>query len=120
VSAETRGKTGWLLPAVTFTTLGTFLPDNGETIGRTDQLWLGGFGLTGLAIGLLWQWYSPRELAPRLILSAGAFVLATILIMLPIGGEWHQGNRQVFLGLGVVSGLVIADWWRWLRTSDDD
>jgi hypothetical protein len=117
VSAETRRKTGWLLPAAAISTLTTVLPEAGEAIGRPDQLWFGGLGLAGVAIGLLWQWYSPRELAPRLILAAGAFVLTSILILLPLGDATHQANRHVFLGLGVISGLVIADWWRWLRTT---
>lgn len=117
VSPETRRKTGWLLPAAAISTLSTFLPEAGAAIGRSDQLWFGGLGLVGVAIGMFWQWYSPRELAPRLILAAGAFALMSIFILLPIDSEPHQADRHVFLGLGVIAGLVIADWWRWLHTT---
>ncbi|MEU4395710.1 hypothetical protein [Kribbella sp. NPDC023855] len=102
------------------TALTIYLPEDGELIARSEQLWLGGLGLAGIAIGLFWQWFSPRELAPRLALAAGGFVALTIFTLLPIGHEMYQSNRQLFLGLGVVSGLVIANWWKWLHTPGDD
>ncbi len=120
IPPEVRRKTGWLLPVGVSTGLGIYLPGDGELIGRSDQYWLAGLGLAGIAVGVLWQWFSPRELAPRLVFAAAAFVLVVIFTFLPIGDEMRMDNRQLFLGLGVISGLVIANWWHWLRTADDE
>jgi 4-amino-4-deoxy-L-arabinose transferase-like glycosyltransferase len=120
VAPEVRRKTGWLLPVAASIVVGNHLPGDGELVERSQQLWLGGLGLAGVAIGLLWQWYSPRELSARLFLAAGAFVLITILALFPIGGEMRQDDRQLYLGLGVISGLVLANWWKWLHTPGDD
>ncbi|WP_433006941.1 hypothetical protein [Kribbella sp. CA-294648] len=120
VPPEVRRKTGWLLPVAASTALTVHLPGDGELIERSEQIWLGGLGLTGIAIGLLWQWYSPRELSARLALAAGAFVLITIMTLFSGSGEMRQDDRQLYLGLGVISGLVIANWWKWLHTPGDD
>ncbi|WBQ07497.1 hypothetical protein [Kribbella sp. CA-293567] len=120
VSPERRLKTGWILPVAASTAVSVHLPGQTETIQRTEQLWFGGLGLAGVAIGLLWQWYSPRDLAPRLFIAAGGFVLVSILQLLPTAGEWNSADRQLYLGLGVVSGLVLANWWKWLHTADDE
>jgi len=120
IPAEVRRKTGWLLPVGVSTGLGIYLPGDGEPIGRADQYWLAGLGLAGIAVGMLWQWFSPRELAPRLIFPAAAFILVVFFTLLPIGDDMRQDDRQLFLGLGVISGLIIANWWQWLHTADDD
>lgn len=120
VSPERRLKTGWIIPVAASAMVSNHLPGDREMVERAEQLWQGGLGLAGVAIGLLWQWYSPRELAPRLFVAAAAFVCLSILQLLPIGGGWFSADRQLYLGLGVVSGLVLASWWKWLHTPGDD
>jgi hypothetical protein len=120
VSPDTRRTTGWLIPMAASAVVAHYVPsDVDDLVQRADQLWLGGLGLAGVAVGLLWQWFSPRTLAPRLAFAAGAYVLLAILMLLPLGIDWSQDDRQVYLGFGVISGLILSHWWAWMHTADD-
>jgi zinc transporter ZupT len=118
VSPEVRRRTGWLLPVAIFVGLGIYLPDESGSVDRAQQLWMGGLGLAGVLVGMIWQWFSPRQLADRLALAAGAFVVVAILMLVPLAGEWTRHDQQLSFGLGVISGLVIANWWKLMRTED--
>ncbi|GAA0923914.1 hypothetical protein GCM10009554_02330 [Kribbella koreensis] len=119
-SADARRRTGWLIPVVASAVVANYWPSNADNpVQRSEQLWLGGLGLAGVAVGLLWQWFSPRALAPRLAFAAAAFVVLAILMLLPLGGDWTHDERQVYLGFGVISGLVLSHWWAWMHTADE-
>lgn len=119
VSPEVRRKTGWILPVGLASGISTFGPDGGTAVSRHDQLWFGGLILAGVAVGVLWQWFSPRNLADRLALPAGALVLAGIFFLLPLGGEVTAGPwySLCFAG-GVLAGLVLTTGWQQLRAED--
>jgi hypothetical protein len=120
VSKETRRKTGWILPAVISGGVGIFLPESaGEVISQSERLWSGVLALAGCAAGLLWQWYSPRDLVGRLIFPSAAIMVLAVLYMLP-GGEWiDKGPSNGFwFPLGVISGLVLMTSLQRTRTED--
>jgi hypothetical protein len=115
LSAETRQRTGWLVPVCTGLVVSEIAPDSGEVIGRTTQLWYGGLGLAGVLVGLLWQWFSPRPLVDRLFIAAGGFLLVCVFLLLPLGGEWHEQRSVLYFCLGTAVGLVLAAWWQRAR-----
>jgi len=120
VSAETRRRTGWILPAIISGAIGIFLPESAsEVVGQSERLWSGVLALAGCAAGLVWQWYSPRDLAERLIFPAAAIMVFAVIYMLP-GGEWtdHGPSNGFWFPLGVISGLVLMTWLQRARTED--
>jgi hypothetical protein len=108
ISAERRRKTGWLFPVILTVAVENHARGAAQTIERSEQLWLGGLGLAGVVAGVLWQLYSPRDLGERLLFAAGVFVLISILLLVPVGGEVVEADRSLFVWIGVISGLVIA------------
>ena len=118
-SPEAWRKTGWILPVGVASGITAFGPDGGTPVSRPDQLWFGGLILAGLAVGVLWQWFSPRNLADRLALPAGAFVAAGILYLLPFAGEVTAGPWYwLWFAGGVLAGLVLTTGWQQLRAED--
>ncbi|WP_020386336.1 hypothetical protein [Kribbella catacumbae] len=120
VSPETRLKTGWLFPAIASFVLSEFTTGGVEkVISRTDQVGMGVFTLIGILTGVLWQWYSPRDLAERLSVPAGLLVLVVVLSMLPFGEMVSRGPDYFYLfPLGLVAGLVLTTRWQQLRAED--
>ncbi|MEI8412935.1 MULTISPECIES: hypothetical protein [unclassified Kribbella] len=106
LSAETRRRTGWLVPVTAGWVAGAIAPGSGEVVGRSTQLWYGGLGLAGVLIGL-WR-FSPRELAERLFVAGGAFLLLCVLLLLPIEGELREDQYVLYFCLGIVAGLILA------------
>jgi hypothetical protein len=115
ISAETRRRTGWVVPVGVGVLVSGIAPDSGELIERTAQLWYGGLGLAGVLAGVLWQWFSPRPLADRLFIAAAGFVLLCAFLLLPLGGEWRQDRYGLYFCLGAIAGLVLASWWQRVR-----
>lgn len=89
VSPEVRHKTGWILPAAIGFVLSAIVPGTETSISQSERLGSGLFALAGTLAGVLWQWYSPRDLAERLSYPAGATILVTVVFMAP-GGEVTQ------------------------------
>ncbi|MFI7064762.1 hypothetical protein ACIBL3_27470 [Kribbella sp. NPDC050124] len=57
VSAETRRRTGWVVPVAIGNLIGVLLPETAEhAVSQSERLWTGGMALAGFAAGLLWQW----------------------------------------------------------------
>ncbi|MEU4607143.1 hypothetical protein AB0F43_29520 [Kribbella sp. NPDC023972] len=108
VPAQARRRTGWILPIAVGSLIGMFVPESARVIGQTERLWSGGLALAGLAAGLLWQWYSPRDLAERLFFPSAALMAFAVIFMLP-GGEWSSASPgfAFWFPLGVVAGLVL-------------
>ncbi|TCO44445.1 hypothetical protein EV646_110159 [Kribbella antiqua] len=116
VSAETRRSTGWLIPVAANLLVDDLAPGSGELVARTTQFWYGGLGLAGVLVGVLWQWFSPRELAERLLLAGGAFPVVCVLFLLPVD-ETHEDRYALYFCLGIVAGLVLATWWQRVRAA---
>ncbi|WP_460664918.1 hypothetical protein [Kribbella swartbergensis] len=95
---------------------GSIAPGSGEVVDGTAELWYGGLGLAGVLVGVLWQWFSPRDLAERLLLAGAAFSLFCVLLVLPIDGELREDQYVLYFGLGTVTGLVLATWWERARS----
>jgi hypothetical protein len=119
VSARTRRRTGWILPVAVGSAISAFGPETGAAVSRSDQLWFGGLILCGVVVGVLWQWFSPRNLAERLALPAGALVLAGIFFVVPIAGEVSvRPAYPLWFGGGVLAGLVLTTRWQQLHAED--
>ncbi|MFI5713686.1 hypothetical protein [Kribbella sp. NPDC051620] len=119
VSPETRRKTGWLLPWGIGAVLSLVVTDADKVLSRSDRLGMGALALAGLLGGVLWQWYSPRDLAERLAFPAGATILIAVLLMLPIGEASTAGpDYSYWFPLGLIAGLVLATRWQQLRAED--
>jgi peptidoglycan/LPS O-acetylase OafA/YrhL len=116
VPVEARRRTGWILPIAVASLIGEFVPESERVIGQTERLWSGGLTLAGLAVGLLWQWYSPRDVAERLLFPSGALVVFAVIFMLP--GEWTTSSPDFgfWFPFGVVAGLVLMGRWQRPRT----
>jgi hypothetical protein len=120
LSAQSRRRTGWLVPVAAGWFVGAIAPGSGELVGRTTQLWYGGLGLGGVLVGLLWQWFSPRDLAERLLVAGGTFLVLCLLLLLPIGGELRQDQYVLYFCLGTVAGLVLASWYQKARSTPEE
>jgi hypothetical protein len=120
VSPETRLKTGWLLPVIIGFVLSEVFQGNGDkAISESDRAGMGALLLASVLTGVLWQWYSPRDLAERLAFPAGATVLIFVLFMLPIGEVTSHGPDYGYLfPLGMIAGLVLSTRWQQLRAED--
>jgi hypothetical protein len=119
VSPEVRRKTGWILPAGIAAAIGTFGPQTETQISLSEQRWIGALILGGIAVGVLWQWFSPRNLADRLALPAGTMILAGIFFLLPIGDEpTFQMPYPLWFAGGLLAGLVLTTGWQQLRAED--
>ncbi|MGW1339913.1 hypothetical protein ACWCOV_02585 [Kribbella sp. NPDC002412] len=97
------------------------LPETAErAISQSERLWTGGMALAGFAAGLLWQWYSPRDLVERLRYpAAGAMALAVILM---VPGEWSSDSPAfgLWFPLGIIAGLVVMTSVQRDRAADDE
>lgn len=120
VTPEVRLKTGWLLPAFAGFLLSAFSTGGPEeVISRSNEVGMGVFTLVGLLAGVLWQWYSPRDLAERLSFPAGLTVLASVVFMLPFGETTGRGPDYSYMfPIGIVAGLVLTTRWQQLRAED--
>jgi hypothetical protein len=120
VTPETRLKTGWLFPAITGYVLSHFTRGGAErVISDPDQIGMALFTLIGLLAGVLWQWYSPRDLAERLSVPAGLTVVTIVVFMLPLGELVSRGPSYFYLfPIGLIAGLVLTTRWQQLRAED--
>lgn len=109
VPVEARRQTGWLVPVVISSVVGWFLPDAEHVLGQSERLWTSGTILTGLVAGVLWQWYSPRELSERLVVPTAGVLAFALLLVIPVGEFVDQGaGLRVWFPIGVVAGLVVV------------
>src|SRR5688500_15078335 len=120
VSPETRLKTGWLFPAIAGFVLSELSTGGAEKVSsRAAQVGMAAFTMVGLLAGVLWQWYSPRDLAERLSVPAGLIVLVVVLSLLPFGEAVSRGPDYFYLfPLGILAGLVLTTRWQQLRAED--
>lgn len=120
VSPEVRRKTGWLLPAIAGFVLSGFTTGGAEkVISSSDRVGMGAFTLVGILAGVLWQWYSPRDLAERLTRPACLAVLFVVFAMLPIGEAIsHSADYSILFPIGLIAGLVLTTRWQQLRAED--
>jgi hypothetical protein len=119
VSPEVRRKTGWILPVVIGAVLSEVVPGTTTLISQSERLGSGCLVLVGLLGGWLWQWYSPRDLAQRLVFPAGASVLLAVIFMVPGGELTHHGPTYAYwFPLGLIAGLVLTTRWQQLRAED--
>jgi hypothetical protein len=126
LSAETRLKTGWLIPSVAGLALQIHASVPEMPLGYGDQVLLAALTFGGVLVGVLWQWYSPRPIGNRLVAPAFVILLSPILFLLPTG-EWSDGSstelhfRPGFLmfGAGIVAGVVLMDLWQRYRSAGE-
>jgi hypothetical protein len=111
VSAETRLKTGWLIPVVALSTLRTFASIPEMPLGSRDEMLLAALAIGGVLIGALWQWYSPRPIGYRLVLPALLFLLSPVVLLVPLGEVRFQPGLLIF-GANIVAGVVLVDVWQ--------
>ena len=121
VPVAARRGTGWMLPIAIASLIGEFVPESERMIGQTERLWSGGLALAGLAAGLLWQWYSPRDLVERLIFPSAALMVFAVIFMLP-AGEWSTASPDFgfWFPFGVVAGLVLMNGLQRRRTQETE
>lgn len=108
VSAETRRRTGWILPVAIGWLIDQVLPETAEqAISQSERLWTSGMALAGFAVGLLWQWYSPRDITERLRYPAAGTMALAVILMVP--GDWSTNTPPfaLWFPLGIVAGLVV-------------
>ena len=120
VPAEARLKTGWLIPAVTGAVLSSLFPGGAEvTISQSERLSSALFMAVGLLAGVLWQWFSPRDLAQRLVYPAGLAIVVAVVFMVP-GADLtrHGPDNGYWFPLGLIAGLVLITRWQQLRSED--
>jgi len=118
-SAETRLKTGWLIPVAAGLALQIHASVPEMPLGYGDQVLLAALTFGGVLIGVPWQWYSPRPVGDRLVRPAFLMLLSPILFLLPTG-EWSDGSSSevhfrpgfLMLGAGIVAGVVLIDLWQ--------
>ena len=118
LSAEARRGTGWAIPVAADMAVREITPGSRELVDQTTQVWYGVLGLAGVLIGLLWQWFSPRDLAERLALAGGGFLILCVFCLLPIAGEMRENRYELVFGVGIVAGLVLTTWWQNVRSPD--
>lgn len=120
VSAETRLKTGWLIPAVIGFVMSDLFPGYvGDSLSQSDRIGMGALSLAGLLAGVLWQWYSPRDIAERLALPALAGVVVAVIMILPIDEETGGAASYGYLyPIGLIAGLVLSTRWQQIHTED--
>lgn len=119
VSPEVRRRTGWLLPWGIGAVLSAIVTDTEKVISRSDQIGMAALAAAGLLAGVLWQWYSPRDIAERLAFPAGMTILLAVLFVLPIGEVSTVGpDYSYWFPLGVIAGLVLTTRWQQLRSED--
>lgn len=118
VPVETRRRTGWVLPMAVGWAIGLFVPDTERVVEQSERFWTSGMIASGFLAGLLWQWYSPRPLAPRLFFPSCAVMAFAVLFLAP--GEWSSGGPAfgVWFPIGVVAGLVFMTSMQRDRTGD--
>jgi hypothetical protein len=120
VSPEVRLKTGWLIPAVVgFAMSSVFSGHVDDPLSQSDRIGMGALGLAGVLAGVLWQLYSPRDIAERLALPALVGVLITVILILPIGEASAGASTYSYLyPVGLIAGLVLATRWKQIRAED--
>ncbi|MEV6414646.1 hypothetical protein [Kribbella sp. NPDC051718] len=120
VPLEVRRKAGWLIPAITGCILTSLFPGGAETtISQSERLSSGLFAAAGVLAGVLWQWFSPRDLAQRLTYPAALAILVAVIFMVP-GGDLtrHGPDNGFWFPLGLIAGLVLMTRWQQLRSDD--
>jgi peptidoglycan/LPS O-acetylase OafA/YrhL len=120
VPAETRSRTGWILPVAVGMLIGGLLPETAErAISQSERLWTGGMALAGFIAGVLWQWYSPRDLVKRLQVPAAGVIGLAVIFMLP--ADWSSDSPAfgLWFPLGIVAGLVFMTTMQRDRAADD-
>ncbi|MDX6261837.1 MAG: hypothetical protein QOH84_3525 [Kribbellaceae bacterium] len=120
VPLEARLKTGWLIPAVIGFVLSDLFPGGAETtISQSERLSSGLFTAAGILAGVLWQWFSPRDLAQRLTYPASLVIVVALIYMVPSGELTRHGPDNGFwFPLGLIAGLVLMTRWQQLRSED--
>ncbi|NEA34775.1 hypothetical protein [Streptomyces sp. SID13031] len=120
VSPEMRLKTGWLIPAVIGFVLSQFFSDSvQDPLSQSDRIAMSVLSLAGVLGGVLWQWYSPRDLAERLAFPATVGVAVTVILILPIGEpSGGAANYSYLYPVGLIAGLVLATRWKQIHTED--
>lgn len=115
LTPENRLKTGWIVPSSALSAVQTYAPGPGMLVAGPDRLLFAGLLAGGLLLGVFWQCYSPRPLGERLVLPALLTAIAAVLLALPMGGEPAVRPSQLLCGVGIVSGLVLTDFWQSAR-----
>lgn len=111
IPEETRSRTGWSVPIIVSIVVGWFVPSTEHVLDQSERYWTSGMILSGFVAGLLWQWYSPRELSERLLVPTVGVLAFALLLLVPMG-EWSAKGQEftVWFPIGVVTGLVFMSW----------
>ena len=119
VPPEVRRKTGWILPAAIGFVLSGIVPGTETPISQSERLGSGLLALAGTLAGVLWQWYSPRDLAERLSYPAGVTILLAVVFMVPgVELTQHGPAYAYWFPVGSIAGLVLTTRWQQLRADD--
>ena len=108
IPAETRRKTGWILPVLLLVGLRVGLGEPDGPVEAAERYWTGGLALGGCAVGAFWQWYSPRDLVERLYNPAGLVMGFAVLFMLPFDLVDKSTGYFAWFPIGVLAGLVLV------------
>ena len=108
ITAETRRKTGALIPVVLLTAQTWWVPGPPLMMPRSDELRSAALIALGVTAGALWQWYSPRPIGDRLVYAPAMLALLPLVLLL-VPGDWTFRPWTAEVLLAIAAGVVMID-----------